>query len=110
MYARSEGDTNMKTIWALVTMALVSGTVAPVAKAEGGTLVVTSSNGSSNRLLVYDTQGTLLASLPTGGQGGVGGNAGGIATAGGAVAVVNFGSSSVSIFRVQNAGLALQQM
>jgi len=100
----------MRTIWALVAMTLVSGALAPVARAEGGTLVVTSSNAASNRLLVYDAQGVLLASLPTGGQGGVGGNAGGIATAGGAVAVVNFGSVDVSIFRVQGAGLAFQQM
>src|SRR4051794_41983462 len=93
----------MRTIWGLVAMTLVSGAVAPVARAEGGTLVVTSSNAPSNRLLVYDAQGVLLASLPTGGQGGVGGNAGGIATAGGAVGGAHFGAGGVSIFRMQRA-------
>jgi hypothetical protein len=62
-----------------------------------GTLVVTSSNAPANELLVYDTSGTLLDRVSTQGQGGVSGNAGGIASLDGVVAVVNFGSQSVSI-------------
>jgi len=66
--------------------------------AARGALVLTASNATTNELLVLDTAGHLLLRLPTQGQGGVGGNAGGVAAAGGRVAVVNFGSSNVSVF------------
>ncbi len=67
--------------------------------AGGVALVVTSTNTADNRLLVYSSGGTLLRSVPTQGQGGVGGNAGGIAARGDRVAVVNFGSGTVTVFR-----------
>ena len=78
-------------------MVLAMGTAA---RAERGSdaLVVTASNQATNQLLVYDTAGALVPSIPTGGRGGVSGNAGGIAVLGRTIAVVNFGSSSVSIF------------
>jgi hypothetical protein len=62
------------------------------------TMVVTASNTARNQLLVYSTTGSLLKSIPTQGQGGVGGNAGGIAQHGNLLAAVNFGSSNVSVF------------
>ena len=40
-------------------------------------VVVTASNTAANQLLVYSPTGALLRTLPTGGQGGVSGNAGG---------------------------------
>jgi hypothetical protein len=61
-------------------------------------VIVTSSNAPDNQLLVFDTTGALIQSVPTLGQGGAGGNAGGIATRNGVVAAVNFGSQSVSLF------------
>ncbi len=61
-------------------------------------VVVTTSNTSANSLLVYSEDGRLLNSVPTGGQGGVSGNAGGITISGDDVAVVNFNSGTVSIF------------
>jgi hypothetical protein len=71
----------------------------------GKAFVVTASNLGTNQLLVYSTAGTLLQTLATQGQGGVGGNAGGVATRQGRVAVVNFGSSNVSVFvRGEGAG------
>ena len=70
-------------------------------------LVVTSSNAAANQLLVYDTTGQLVQTLPTQGQGGVGNNAGGVASNQGTVAVVNFGSSTVSVFERGDAGFAL---
>ena len=60
-------------------------------------VVVTASNATTNQLLVYSLGGALLDTVPTQGQGGVGGNAGGIAAAEGMVAVVNFGSNNVSV-------------
>jgi hypothetical protein len=65
---------------------------------EGTALIVTSSNTPSNQLLVYSPTGTLLKQIPTQGQGGVGGNAGGIAQNRDRLAVVNFGSGNVSVF------------
>jgi hypothetical protein len=72
------------------------------------TLVITSSNAASaNSLLVFDSTGALVQTIPTGGQGGVSGNAGGVAAAGRLVAVVNFGSQSVSLFELTNDGFVL---
>ncbi|MEO5689720.1 MAG: hypothetical protein ABIR54_20370 [Burkholderiaceae bacterium] len=69
-----------------------------------GSLVLTATNATTNELLVLSTNGTLLKRLPTQGQGGVGGNAGGIAASHDRVAVVNFGSSNVSIFQRDDGG------
>lgn len=66
---------------------------------HSGDLIVTSSNTASNQLLVYDTSGKLIEQIATGGAGGVSGNAGGIAQNHGLLAVVNFGSGNVSVFR-----------
>jgi hypothetical protein len=65
---------------------------------EGKALIVTASNTASNQLLVYSQTGALLRQIPTHGQGGVGGNAGGIAQNHDRLAVVNFGSGNVSVF------------
>jgi hypothetical protein len=62
------------------------------------TMIVTASNADSNQLLIYSPAGALLESVPTGGQGGVAGNAGGIAQNHERLAVVNFASNNVSIF------------
>jgi hypothetical protein len=62
------------------------------------TLVVTASNTAANELLVYSPAGKLLNTISTQGQGGVGGNAGGIAQNHRRLAVVNFGSGTVSVF------------
>src|ERR1700686_3271511 len=64
--------------------------------------VVTASNATANQLLVYSPSGKLLQTLSTQGAGGATGNAGGVQTSGGLVAVVNFGSHSVSIFQVSH--------
>ena len=77
------------------------------ASAEGasrGALVLTASNATTNELLVLNTAGALLKRIPTQGQGGVSGNAGGIAASRDRVAVVNFGSSNVSIFERDDGG------
>jgi hypothetical protein len=65
------------------------------------TFVVTASNTPKNQLLVYSSGGQLLQTLQTNGAGGASGNAGGIAKRGDMLAVVNYGSNSVSIFRFE---------
>jgi len=77
------------------------------ASAQAGTqraLVLTTSNAATNELVVLDTSGNVLRRLPTQGQGGVSGNAGGIAASRDRVAVVNFGSSNVSVFARDEGG------
>jgi hypothetical protein len=65
------------------------------------TFVVTASNTPKNELLVYSPGGQLRQTLPTNGAGGASGNSGGIAKQGDTLAVVNYGSNSVSIFRLE---------
>lgn len=78
---------------------------------EGGAQVfVTASNTAQNRLLVYSPGGSLLKSLPTAGKGGVSGNSGGIALADGLLAVVNFGSNSVSLFSADGSDFHLRKV
>jgi hypothetical protein len=60
--------------------------------------------------LVYDTSDNLIQNVPTGGQGGVSGNAGGISTWKNQLAAVNFGSKSVSIFERGEDGFKLNQV
>jgi len=75
-------------------------------------LIVTASNTASNALLVYDESGHLLKQIPTEGQGGVSGNAGGISQNHDRLAVVNFGSGNVSVFTKDSvqAGLRFESM
>ncbi len=74
------------------------------------TLVVTASNAAANQLLVYTTSGQLVQTIATNGQGGVSGNAGGIAVSNDRLAVVNFGSQNVSIFERGDDGFRFKQL
>jgi hypothetical protein len=73
-------------------------------------VIVTSSNTVNNQLLVYDTEGALIESVPTQGQGGVDANAGGVAADNGLVAVVNHDSQTVSVFSRGQSGFELRQL
>jgi hypothetical protein len=72
------------------------------ADTDQNTLVVTASNATKNQLLVYTPGGKLIQTVSTHGQGGASGNAGGIEVKGNVLAVVNFGSQSVSMFEREN--------
>jgi hypothetical protein len=65
---------------------------------QPSSLIVTASNTPANQLLVYSPTGALVKTLATGGAGGVSGNAGGIVQNRERLAVVNFGSNTVSVF------------
>jgi hypothetical protein len=100
----------VKKLSVLITVALL-GAMSPIIAGDiDRSLVVTSSNSPDNQLLVFDTSGGLIQSVPTRGQGGAGGNAGGIATKNEAVAVVNFGSQTVSLFSPGDGGFELRQV
>lgn len=101
----------MKRVSTFGAIVLLAGAaVTAIANDSQETLVVTASNGASNQLLVYNTGGALIQTISTKGQGGASGNAGGIAVRGGLLAVVNFGSQSVSIFERRGNGFAFQQL
>ena len=99
----------MKPWMVLPVAVLLAFAVTPSDAAQSrNTLVITSSNSAAgNSLLAFDSAGALVQTIPTGGLGGVSGNAGGIAAAGRLVAVVNFGSSSVSLLEVTADGIEL---
>ena len=100
----------VKKLSVLITVALL-GAVSPIiAEGPDWSLVVTSSNSPDNQLLVFDTSGALVQSVPTHGEGGAGGNAGGVAAKNEAVAVVNFGSQTVSLFSRVDGGFGLRQV
>ena len=102
----------MKILHHISAFALLLGTVVG-ASGQGWnrkTVVLTASNTSSNHLLVYDTSGKLIQSVATGGQGGVSGNSGGIATSRDYVAVVNFGSQTIAILQRTKDGFQLKQV
>jgi hypothetical protein len=88
---------------------LMAAATAVHAASHSSTLVVTASNATANQFLVYDTGGKLIQTIAAGGAGGVSGNAGGIEAHDGMVAVVNFGSKSVSIFELAGNGFHLKQ-
>jgi hypothetical protein len=61
-------------------------------------LFLTATNGAVNYLAVVNSRTKEIDYVPTGGAGGAGGNAGGVAVEGRLAAAVNFGSSNVTIF------------
>jgi hypothetical protein len=89
---------------------LISASTAVQAATGRNAVVVTASNAAQNQLLVYSSNGNLIQTISTQGKGGAGGNAGGIEAKGSLVAVVNFGSESVSLFERGNSGFQLKQL
>jgi len=102
----------MKIFAYLGAIVLLSGALASARAADWQSqpLVVTASNTDANNLLVYDTSGKLVQTVATDGKGGASGNSGGIAASGSRLAVVNFGSQSVSIFERTPSGFRLRQV
>lgn len=86
------------TLLAVVGAGAMTSAEATNSYGDTDSVVVTASNTTTNDLLIYSTNGSLLKQLPTQGQGGVTGNAGGIAQSRDWLAVVNFASNNVSVF------------
>jgi hypothetical protein len=93
-----------------ILVPLLGAAGAALAAMDSGALIVTASNAANNQLLVYNPAGKLLQTLSTQGQGGASGNAGGIEVEGSLVAVVNYGSHSVTLFECLGNGLHLVQV
>ena len=73
-------------------------------------LFLTATNGTSNFLAVVNTRTKDVSYVPTGGAGGASGNAGGVAVQGEMAAVVNFGSTNVTIFVRRGNSIAATEM
>ena len=74
-------------------------------------LLLTATNATTNVLAIVNTRTKQTEYVSTGGAGGVSGNAGGVAVSGKLAAVVNFGSSNVTIFeRVGNTMQSIQMV
>jgi hypothetical protein len=73
-------------------------------------LTATNPSGAANFLAVVNTRTQETNFVPTGGVGGASGNAGGVAVEGQLAAVVNFGSSNVTIFVRQGNAMQPTQM
>jgi hypothetical protein len=91
----------------LATITMMCGMAASSALAAGGEaaqgsrhdpLFLTITNAATNFLAVVNTRTREVDYVPTGGMGGAGGNAGGVAVNGKLAAAVNFRSSDVTIF------------
>lgn len=86
----------------VLTIGLIASTAALAEEHDRSVLVLTSTNESSNSVLVFKLDNTakptlsLGATLPTGGAGGASGNAGIVQFDDDAGAVANFGSNSIS--------------
>lgn len=96
-----------------VLLALAASSIPALAdqKNDSTLAVVMTNDPTANQVLVFDTStGTLLQTLPTTGAGGVAGNARGVKQLDNQlVAVVNYGSNSVSLFSRDGNGLRLSQ-
>src|SRR5262245_1993945 len=73
-------------------------------------LFLTMTNGPRNFLAVVNTRTRQMDFVPTGGAGGASGNAGGVAVSGKLAAVVNFGSSNVTVFVRRGNGMQPAQL
>ena len=82
----------------------------PAAASNREPLFLTATNGSTNYLAVVNTRTHQVSYVATGGNGGVSGNAGGVAVSGEMAAVVNFGSSNVTIFLRRGNSMQATQM
>lgn len=103
----------MKNLFFIFSIFLLSLASSTIQAATSPYVVVTASNNTnSNELLIYDADGKLVQSLPTGGKGGVSPNivGGGIAKSDNLVAVINYGSQSVSLFKQQGDAFKLAQV
>jgi len=102
-----------KLVHTAVLLALAAGAASARANHDSGTLAVVMTNSpTANQILVFDT-GTkaLLQTLSTRGFGGASGNARGVKQLNGdLVAVVNYGSNSVSLFKREGNRLRLDQI
>src|SRR5271156_5224219 len=91
MFMKRNLTGTLLAIWPLLCAATASA-------ASQDPLFLTATNGISNYLAIINTKTKEMDFVPTGGAGGASGNAGGVAVSGTLAAVINFGSTNVTIF------------
>src|SRR5208283_4051985 len=100
----------MMVLTSAVAVSTAVGADKSQAQGSHAPLFLTATNGSTNMLAVVNTVTKETDFVPTGGSGGASGNAGGVAVQGQLAAVVNFGSSNVTIFVRQGNTIQPTQM
>jgi hypothetical protein len=100
--------TTKRTVQALAILPVMC--AAMFAQPAAAPLFLTATNGNNNYLAVINTNTHQTLYVPTGGNGGASGNAGGVAVSGKLAAVVNFGSGNVTIFERRGATMQPIQM
>jgi hypothetical protein len=85
------------TVTTLATLPLICAAVAS-AQTTADPLFLTATNGTTNYLAIVNARTKQTTYVATGGSGGASGNAGGVAVNGKIAAVINYGSSNVTIF------------
>jgi len=100
----------MKKLFLILSLFLVFTAINQIEARDHYVAITASNDPSANALLILNSEGKLLKTLPTQGAGGVSGNAGGITTYDNLIAVVNFNSSSVSIFKYRHCRFVLTQV
>lgn len=94
----------------IVFTAVIGAPTAQAQTAAEDPLFLTATNDPTNYLVVIDTVTRQTTYVATGGIGGASGNAGGMAVDGRIAAVVNFGSSNVTIFVRRGGSMQPTQM
>lgn len=91
----------MKQFFYLLSVMMLSMTFALQAQSNPY-VIVTISNDDNNKLLVYDANGNQVQAVPTGGKGGVGPHivGGSVVHLNNLVAVINYHSQSVTLFKL----------
>jgi hypothetical protein len=97
MYSTKIQTGAMLAVLPLACAAIVS-TAAAQPQSHRAPLFITATNAATNYLAIVNAQTRQTTYVPTGGMGGASGNAGGVAVNGEIAAVINFGSSNVTIF------------
>jgi len=101
-WGRSTSKSNLCRVGGMLAAMFVTAALAAAADFGRDTFVLTSTNSSTNDVLVFklDTDGapslSLVSTLPTGGAGGASANAGAVQFNDGFGVVVNYGSNNVS--------------
>jgi hypothetical protein len=98
------------TVQTLATLPFLCAAAVGEAQTTAAPLFLTATNGTNNFLAIVNTRTHQTTYVPTGGNGGASGNAGGVAVSGKMAAVINYGSGNVTIFERRGETMQPTQM
>lgn len=110
---QNSGGIGMRKLFYFIAVFLMTMSFNALQAQNNDYMILTASNDpNGNELLVYDASGKLMQSVSTSGKGGVPAHAtgGGVGKSDNLIAVVNYNSQSVSLFKKQSNGFRLVQV